>query len=82
MIEHGTDLQNLEILMCNCICIVYEFLCNGTPRTVLIQGGGDCNTLVLIPLALNIHDVYSTINRGVELKEKAPPSIWLCMFQQ
>ena len=23
MIERGTDLQNFEILMCNCICIVY-----------------------------------------------------------
>ena len=23
-------------------------------------------------------DVYIVINRGVELKAKAPPSIWLC----
>ena len=34
-----------------------------------------CNTSVLTPSALN---VYIVINRGVELKEKAPPLIWLC----
>ena len=28
-----------------------------------------------------LHDVYIVINRGDELKAKAPPSIWLCMFQ-
>ena len=32
------------------------------------------------PYALNIHDVYIVINRGVERKAKAPPSIWLCYF--
>ena len=37
-----------------------------------------CNTPVLTPFALNVYDVYIVINRGVELKEKAPPSIWLC----
>ena len=37
-----------------------------------------CNTLVLAPFALKVHDVYIVINHGVELKEKAPPSIWLC----
>ena len=31
---------------------------------------------------LKIHDVYFVINCGVELKEKTPPSIWLCMFRQ
>ena len=40
---------------------------------VLFQGGGDCNTPVL-----KVHDVYVVINRGVELKAKATPSIWLC----
>ena len=37
-----------------------------------------CNTLVLTPFALNVDDVYIVIDRGVELKAKAPPSIWLC----
>ena len=37
-----------------------------------------CNTPVLTPFALNIYDVYIVINRGVELKGKAPPLIWLC----
>ena len=37
-----------------------------------------CNTPILTPFALNVHDVYIVINRGMELKEKAPPSIWLC----
>ena len=36
-----------------------------------------CNTLVLTPFALNVYDVYIVINRGVELKEKGPPWIWL-----
>ena len=39
-----------------------------------------CNTPVLTPFALNVYDVY--INRGVELKAKAPPSIWLCYVQR
>ena len=30
----------------------------------------------------HLHDVYNVINRGEELKAKAPPSIWLCMFRQ
>ena len=25
-----------------------------------------------------VHDVYIVINRGVELKAKSPPLIWLC----
>ena len=58
--------------------MVYVFLCIGTPRTVLFQGGGDCNTPVLTPFSLKVHDVYIVINHGEELKEKAPPSIWLC----
>ena len=37
-----------------------------------------CNTLVLTSFALNVYDVYIVINHGVELKAKAPPSIWLC----
>ena len=37
-----------------------------------------CNTPVLTPLALNVYYVYIVINHGVELKEKPPPSIWLC----
>ena len=37
-----------------------------------------CNTLVLTPFSLNVYDVYIVINHGVELKAKAPPSIWLC----
>ena len=58
--------------------MVYVFLCIGTPRTVLFQGGGDCNTPFLNPFALKVHDVYIVINHGEELKEKSPPSIWLC----
>ena len=58
--------------------MVYVFLCIGTPMTVLFQVGGDCNTLVLTPLALKVHYVYIVINHGEELKEKSPPSIWLC----
>ena len=38
----------------------------------------DCNTLVLTPFALNVHDVYIVINHGVELKSKSPPLICLC----
>ena len=37
-----------------------------------------CNTLVLTPFALSVHDVSIVINRGMELKAKAPPSIRLC----
>ena len=37
----------------------------------------NCNTPVLTPFALNVYDVYIVINRGVEVKAKAPPSIWL-----
>ena len=47
IIECGTDLQNFEILD---VQIVYVFLCIGTLRTVLFQGGGDCNALVLTRL--------------------------------
>ena len=45
---------------------------------VLFQGGGDCNTPVLTPFALKVHDVYIVIIHGEELKEKSPPSIYLC----
>ena len=68
-------MQNFEILD---VQIVYVFLCIGTPRTVLFQGEGECNTPVLTPFALKVHDVYNVINRGEELKAKSPPSIWLC----
>ena len=44
-------------------------------RIVLFEGGGECNTLVLTPFALNVYDVYIVINHGVDLKEKSPPSI-------
>ena len=37
-----------------------------------------CNTPVLTPFALGVYDVYIVIDRGVELKAKAPPLIWLC----
>ena len=43
-----------------------------------IEGGGECNTPVLTPFALNVHDVYIVINHGVELKAKAPLLICLC----
>ena len=36
-----------------------------------------CVTPRLTPFALNVYDVYIKFNRGVELKEKSPPSIWL-----
>ena len=45
---------------------------------VLFQGRGDCNTPVLTPFSLKVHDVYIVINHGAELKAKSPPSIWLC----
>ena len=31
----------------------------------------------MTPFALKVHDVYIVINNGVELRAKAPPSIWL-----
>ena len=43
---------------------------------------GMCNTPVLTPFALNVYDVYILINRGVEIKEKAPPSIKCLMFRR
>ena len=43
-----------------------------------IEGGGECNTPVLTPFALNIHDTYIVNNHGAEPKAKAPSSIWLC----
>ena len=46
MVERGTDLQNFEILD---VQIVYVFLCIGTPRTVLFQGGGACDLLSFDP---------------------------------
>ena len=52
--------------------MVYVFLCIGTPKMVLFQGGGNCNTLVLTPFALKVHDVYIVINHGEELKAKIP----------
>ena len=45
-----------------------------------IEGGGECNTLVLNPFALNVYDVYIVINHGVELQEKAPPWIIVLCF--
>ena len=45
---------------------------------VLFQGGEDCNTSILTPFALKVHDVYIVINHGEEIKEKSPPSIWFC----
>ena len=53
--------------------MVYAFLCIGKPRTVLFQGGWDCNTLGFDPNALNIHGTYVVNNHGEELKAKAPP---------
>ena len=47
-------------------------------RIVLIEWGGDCNTPFLTSFALNIYDTYIVNNHSPELKEKAPPSIWLC----
>ena len=34
-------------------------------------------SLVLTPFTLNTHDAYIVNNHGVEIKAKAPPSIWL-----
>ena len=31
------------------------------------EGGGECNTLVLTPFALNVYDVYIVISHGVEI---------------
>ena len=46
----------------------------------VVEGGGECNTPILTPFALNIHDTYVVNNHGEELREKAPPSIYLCYF--
>ena len=40
------------------------------------------NTPVLTLFALNVYDVNTIINHGVELKEKYPPLIYHFMFQQ
>ena len=56
--------------------ILFKF-CKSTEDSA-IEGGGECNTPVLNPLALKIHDTHIVNNLGVELKAKAPPSIWLC----
>ena len=40
-----------------------------------------CNTPVLTPFALNVYDVNIVFNHGVELKDKALPSIWCVMFR-
>ena len=37
-----------------------------------IKAGNNCNTPVLTPFALNVHEVYIVINHGVELKAKSP----------
>ena len=56
--------------------ILFKF-CKSTKDSA-IEGGGECNTLVLTLLALKIHDTHIVNNLGVKLKAKAPPSIWLC----
>ena len=38
----------------------------------------ECNTSVLTPLALKIHDTHIVNNLAEELKAKAPSLIWLC----
>ena len=53
--------------------ILFKF-CKSTEDSA-IEGGGECNTPVLTPLALNIHDTYIVNNHGAELRAKAPPSI-------
>ena len=45
-------------------------------------GWGVCNTPVLTPFALNIHDTYIVNNHGAELKAKAPPWIGLCYVSE
>ena len=47
---------------------------------VLFQGGGDCNTLVLTPFALNIHDTYIVNNHGAELKEMGRKRLFYSSF--
>ena len=47
-----------------------------------VEEGGECNTLVLTPFALNIYDLNIVINHGVEMKEKSPPFIYRFMFQR
>ena len=60
--------------------IIYLFLCIGTLRTVLFQGGGDCNTPFLTMFALKGIWCNNVINHGMELKEKAPPWISILCF--
>ena len=42
------------------------------------KGEGIVISPFFTPVILKVHDVYIVINRGVELKEKSPPSIWSC----
>ena len=47
MIERRTDLQFLNFD----VQLYMYYICNGTPRTVLFQGGGECNVPILTPFA-------------------------------
>ena len=47
-----------------------------------IEGGGECNILVLSLFALNIYDANIVINHGVEIKAKSPPLIFRFMFRR
>ena len=47
---------------------------------MLFKGEGNVTSPVLNSFMLNTHDAYIVNNHGVELKAKAPPSIWLGMF--
>ena len=58
-------------------CIIFVQILQSIEDSA-IEGGGDCNTPVLTPFTLNVCDVYIVMNRGVGLKAKSPPSIWLC----
>ena len=76
MIGTSIFIQFYETLRWYQCRILFKF-CKSTKDSA-IEGGGECNTPVLTPLALKIHDMYIVNNVGVEPKAKAPPSIWLC----
>ena len=61
-------------------CSTLFKFCKSTEDSA-IEGGGECNTPVLTPIALNIHDTYIVNNHGVELKVKAPMDLVMLCFR-
>ena len=71
MIGTSIFVQFCETLR-RCQYSIFVQFCKSTEDSA-IKGGGECNTLVLTPFCINIHDTHIVNNHGVELKPKAPP---------